>query len=114
MQKYLLSIYQPEGERPPTDLDAIMRELDGLNREMKEAGVWVFAAGLKPPRTATVLRSYEGEVTTTDGPFAESKEQIGGFTVIQTPDHDTAMEWAARLAQVVTLPIEIRPMVDVE
>lgn len=114
MQKFLLSIYQPEGELPPDDLEAIMRDLDALNREMKEAGVWVFAAGLEPPGTATVLRNYEGEVTTTDGPYAESKEHIGGFTVIETADKDTAIHWAGRLAEVVTLPIEVRPIADTE
>ena len=114
MRKYLLSVYQPDGDPPPPDiLDGIMARLDALNEEMKEAGVWVFAAGLEPPRTATVLRSYDGSPTVIDGPYAETKEHIGGFTVIQVPDRETALDWAGRLAEIVTLPIEVRPIVDV-
>lgn len=111
MAKYLLSIYQPEGgPPPPVVLDPIMRRLDELNQEMRRAGVWVFDAGLGPPSTATVIRNYDGQVTTTDGPFIEAKEYIGGFTVIQTPDQDTAVGWATRLAEIVTLPVEVRPI----
>ncbi|HZD22160.1 MAG TPA: YciI family protein [Acidimicrobiia bacterium] len=113
MSKYLLSIYQPDGDPPPIEvLEKIMDELNGLNRDMKEAGVWVFTAGLEPPRTATVLRSYEGRVSTTDGPFVESKEHIGGFTVIEVMDDEAALSWAARLAEIVTLPVEVRPIAD--
>lgn len=115
MRMYLLTIYQPDGDPPPPEiLDEVMRDLDTLNREMKEAGAWVFAAGLAPPNTATVLRDYDGEVTATDGPFAETKEHIGGFTVIRAPDEEAALGWANRLARVVKLPIEMRPFVDEE
>jgi hypothetical protein len=114
VRKYLLNIIQPDGDQPPPDtLEGIMSRLNALNDEMKAAGVWVFAAGLEPPRTATVLRSYDGSPTAIDGPFAEAKEHIGGFTVIQVPDRETALEWAGRLAETVTLPIELRPIVDV-
>lgn len=110
MKKYLLTIYQPDvGDPPPEILAEVMRELDTLNAEMKEAGVWVFAAGLEPPSTATVLREYNGEVTATDGPFTEAKEQIGGFTVIRVTDRETALEWGERLAAIVKLPVEVRP-----
>jgi hypothetical protein len=109
MEKYLLSIYQPDGDPPPPDvLDEIMRQMEELTNEMRRAGVWVFHAGLQPPGAGTVLRNYDGQVTTTDGPFIEAKEHIGGFTVIRTPDRDTAMEWATRLVEIVTLPVEVR------
>ncbi|GAB3208697.1 YciI family protein [Nocardia tengchongensis] len=110
MKQYLLSIYQPAEGDPPDNLDEIMRDLETLNDEMRAAGAWVFAAGLYPPSTATVLRATGSEVLVTDGPFAEGKEQIGGFTVIRAEDLDAALEWAGRLAQVVALPIEVRPV----
>lgn len=113
MGRYLLSIYQPDGEPPPPEaLDEVMRNLDTLNDEMKRAGVWVFAAGLTPPSAATVLRDYNGQVMMTDGPYAEAKEHIGGFTIVETPNEETAIEWATRLAGVIGLPIEVRPLVD--
>jgi hypothetical protein len=87
-----------------------MRELNALNEEIKAAGAWVFAAGLHPPETATVLRSKDQDVLVTDGPFTEGKEHLGGFTVIEVEDLDKAMYWAGRLAKVLEpLAIEVRP-----
>jgi hypothetical protein len=111
MKQYLLSIYQPDGELPPPEfLEPVMRNLDVLNREMKAAGAWVFAAGLHAPETATVLRAKDGEMLTTDGPYVEGKEHIGGFTVVRAPDLDAALEWGRKLARVVApLAVEVRP-----
>ena len=110
MRQYLLTIYQPDGPPPPPeDLEPIMRDLDALNREIQAAGAWVFAGGLHPPSTATVLRAQGEEVLVTDGPYAEGKEHIGGFTIVKAPDLDAALEWGRKLAQVITLPIEVRP-----
>ena len=89
-----------------------MRDLDALNQEMKAAGAWVFAGGLHPPSTATVVRVTDGEVLMTDGPYAEGKEHIGGFTIIKAPDLDAALEWGRKLARATTLPIEVRPFQD--
>ncbi|MGV9724891.1 YciI family protein [Nocardia beijingensis] len=111
MKHYLLSIYQPD-EGAPDDLDAIMRDLTALNDEMRAAGTWVFAAGLHAPSTATVLRAEGDDLLITDGPYVEGKEHIGGFTVIRAADLDEALEWGRRLAAVVTLPIEVRPIQD--
>jgi hypothetical protein len=112
MKQYLLSVYQPDGDPPPPDvLEPIMRDLDALNQEMKAAGVWVFAAGLHPPSTATVLRVRDGDVLMTDGPYAEGKEHIGGFTIIKAPDLDSALDWGRKFAQAIgLLPIEVRPL----
>jgi hypothetical protein len=78
LKRYLLSIYQPDGPLPsPEFLDKVRRNLDALNRDLEAAGAWVFAGGLHPPGTATVLRVREDEVLTTDGPFAEGKEHVG-------------------------------------
>ncbi|MFE3229265.1 YciI family protein [Nocardia sp. NPDC059228] len=112
MTEYLLSVYQPDDTAPPDNLDEIMSELTALDAEMRESGVWVFAAGLHAPSTATVLRAQGSEVLVTDGPFAESKEHIGGFTVIRAADLDEALDWGRRMARVIGLPIEVRPIQD--
>jgi hypothetical protein len=110
VQQYLLNVYQPDGDPPAAEfLDQVRRDLDTLNNELKAAGAWVFTAGLHPPDTATVLRLSGSEVLTTDGPFTEGKEHIGGFTVIKAPDLDAALEWGRKLARATTLPIEVRP-----
>lgn len=110
MRQYLLSIYQPDGTPEPDVLDRVMRDLDVLNEEMRAAGAWVFAGGLHPPSTATVLRAKDDDVLVTDGPFVEAKEFLGGFTVIQAPDLDAALEWGRKLATVLSpLAVEVRP-----
>ena len=110
MKNYLLSIYQPDGDPPASvDLDEIRRKVDALNGELKEAGAWVFAGGLHPPSTATVVRAHDGEVLTTDGPYAEGKEHLGGFTIVAAPDLDAALDWGRKLTRATTLPVEVRP-----
>jgi len=116
MKQYLLSIYQPDGEAPaPAVLEKVMRDMNALLEDARAAGAWVFNGGLHPPSTATVVRTQRGEILTTDGPFAESKEHLGGFLVINAPDLDVALEWARRMARILTLeghdglPIEVRP-----
>ncbi len=113
MKQYLLSVYQPHGGTPPPEfLDRVMQDVDALNHEMKAAGAWVFSAGLHAPSTATVLQLKDGDVLTTDGPFAEGKEYLGGFTIINAPDLDSALEWGRKLTRATTLPIEVRPFQD--
>ena len=110
MKQYLLSVYQPDGPAPSAEvLERISADLDALNRELREAGAWVFAGGLHPPSTATVVRVTDGDVLTTDGPFAEGKEHIGGFTIIRAPDLDAALQWGRKLTLATTLPVEVRP-----
>ena len=110
MKQYLLSIYQPDGGTPPPEvLKKVMRDVGALIEETKTAGAWVFNGGLHPPSTATVLRFQEGDMLTTDGPFAEAKEHIGGFVIVKAADLDAALEWGRKLARVIALPIEVRP-----
>ena len=111
MTQYLLTVVEPTGEGVPAPegLDAIMKDVDAVDREMHDAGVWVFAGGLHDPSTATVLRPTGGDVLVTDGPFAEGKEHVGGFSIVDVADLDAALEWGRRLARATTLPIEVRP-----
>ncbi len=111
MAQYLLNLIQPDGDAPPPEvLEPIMRDLAAVNEEMRSAGVWVFGAGLHPASSATVLTPSGTDVLVTDGPFAEAKEHIGGFTLIDAPDLDAALEWGRKVARASTLPIEVRPV----
>jgi hypothetical protein len=117
MKQYLLSIYQPDGPPPPRQaLDKVMADINAFVEESKTSGAWVFNGGLHPPGTATVVRVRDGEMLMTDGPFAEGKEHIGGFVVLKARELDSALEWARKLARILTLPgndtglvIEVRP-----
>lgn len=115
MGTYLLSVYQPEGPIPaPEVLERIGKNLEVLNLEMRAAGAWVFSGGLEAPSTATVVQAGGAlgdgaDVLTTDGPFAEAKEYLGGFTIIEAADLDAALEWGRKLTIATTLPIEVRP-----
>jgi hypothetical protein len=111
MKQYLLSICYPPGatQPAPAALKEIMREVSVVREEMIAAGAWVFAGGLHPAATATVVQFRDGEVLMTDGPFAEGKEQVGGITIIRAPDLDAALEWAGKLARATTVAIEVRP-----
>ena len=110
MKQYLLTIYQPDGPLPPPEvLGPIMRDVGLVVASMKAEGVWVFNGGLHPPDTATVLRLNGGDLLTTDGPYTEGKEHIGGFVVIKAPDLDAALAWGRKLAGALPLPIEVRP-----
>jgi hypothetical protein len=111
MQQYLLSVHLVDGTPPPPPeaVQSIYARVAALNSELQAAGVWVFAGGLHPPSTATVVRVADGEVLMTDGPFAEGKEHIGGFWVIQAEDLDAALAWAAKATQACAAPVEVRP-----
>jgi hypothetical protein len=110
MKAYVLNIVQPDGPPPPPEvLGPIMRDIEAVLRETKEAGAWVFNGALAPAASSTVVRYRDGAVLMTDGPFAEGKEHIGGFLVLRAPDLDAALGWAKKLARAVTLPIEVRP-----
>jgi hypothetical protein len=110
MKQYLLSVYQPEGDPPPPEvLEQVVRDIEAFHDELKAAGAWVFAGGLHPPSTATVVRPKGRDLLITDGPYTEGKEFIGGFTIIKAPDLDSALEWGRKAARATTLPIEVRP-----
>jgi hypothetical protein len=106
-------LYPASGSRPtPAALNKIMSDVKALQREMQSAGVWVFSGGLHASDSATVLRHQDGDIVLTDGPFIESKEQIGGITIVRVPDLDAALLWARKLANATTTPIEVRPFME--
>jgi len=116
MKYVLLLTTDPEaGPREGTpEFDAEMARWNELNEEMKRAGAYVLASGLGPPETATTLRSPGGEPVLTDGPFAETKEMLFSFYVIEARDLDTATEWAARMPVAAYGSVEIRPTIGFE
>ena len=112
MPQYLISVWHDDTfEVDFSSADAQLRvaQVDAFNSELQQAGAWVFAAGLYPASSATVVRSSGGEVSMTDGPYAETKEQMGGFWVIEAADLDGALEWAGNAAAACEGPVEVRP-----
>jgi hypothetical protein len=113
MTRYMLSTYSCEGEvRAPLseeEMRQMHQQMEAVEGEMKATGAWVFSARLHEPDTATVVRESGGELLTTDGPFAESKDHLGGFYVIEADDLDAALGWAAKVTACIKAPIEVRP-----
>ena len=113
MTKYLLSVHSVEGEaRDPMteeEMQQLMERVGALEQEMKSTGAWLFGGALHEADTATVVRVSDGEVLTTDGPFAEAKEHLGGFYIIEANDLDAALAWASKTTAAVSKPIEVRP-----
>jgi hypothetical protein len=113
MTQYLLSVQSVEGEvgDPMTDEEKQQswKQIQALNEELRSAGAWVFGGALHEPDTATVVRMSGAEVLTSDGPFVESKEHLGGFYIIEAEDLDAALAWASKTTAVVGKPIEVRP-----
>jgi hypothetical protein len=111
--QYLLSLIQPDGPMPaPEVLGPIMRDVAAVTERMRAAGAWVFSAGLHPAETATVVRPAGEDFLVTDGPYAEAKEHVGGFTVVEAEDLDAALAWGREVARATTLPVEVRPVAD--
>ena len=114
MTTYLLSVHMVEGEAPPPEetVAQMYKDVDAFNTELQNQGAWVFAGGLHPADTATVVRVKDGEVLTTDGPFAEAKEQLGGFWVVKAADLDEALALATKASVACQGPVEVRPFQD--
>jgi hypothetical protein len=112
MAQYLLSVWHDDEytvDFESEDIQHIVAQVDAFNNELQAAGAWVFAGGLHPASSATVVRSTNDEVSITDGPYAESKEQMGGFWIVEAPDLDAALDWARRGAAACEGPVEVRP-----
>ncbi len=112
MAQYLLSVHMVEGEVPymsDAEMQQAFQQVSDYNAELQANGSWVFGGGLEPADIATVVRTENGQVVTTDGPFAETKEHIGGFWVIDVPDLDAALASAAKASAACMGPVEVRP-----
>jgi hypothetical protein len=116
MPHYLLSAFTVEGEARERMTEEQMQQswqqIRALEADMKSAGAWVFSGRLHDPDTATVVRPSGGEVLTTDGPFVEAKEHLGGFYIIEAGDLDAALAWASQVTRVISAPIEVWPFAD--
>ena len=111
MTQYLLSVHSVEGHAPPSDdeMRQMFADVEVFNARLRETNAWVFAGGLHPADTATVVRVSGGQVLMTDGPFAETKEHLGGFWIVETEDLDGALALAAEATAACKAPVEVRP-----
>lgn len=114
MTQYLLSVHGGENDAFESDdaMAAIFAAVDVFNDKLQEEGKWVFAGGLHPASTATVVNAANGKTMTTDGPYLESKEHIGGFWVIEAADLDEALRLAAEASTACAGAVEVRPFQD--
>jgi hypothetical protein len=114
MTRYMLSVHSvtdgaPRPPMPEEEMRRSHQRLGEVEKEMESSGAWVFSGRLHEPDTATVVRESGGDVVTTDGPFAESKEHLGGFYIIEAADLDAALGWASKVTACINMPIEVRP-----
>src|SRR5215211_2755697 len=114
MKQYLLSVHMVDGEPEPSpeEIQQSYKDVDAFNAELQQKGIWVFGGGLEPADVATVVRSQGGDVLTSDGPFAEAKEHLGGFWIIKAEDLDEALALAGRASAACKAPVEVRPFQD--
>jgi hypothetical protein len=110
MTQYLLSVHHgAELGFSAEEMQQSIADVDAFNQELLTSGHWVFAGGLHPADTATVVCQRDGQAFTTDGPYLESKEHLGGFWIIDAADIDAALEIGARASKACWLPVEVRP-----
>ena len=113
MPQYLLSVWHDDSyelDFSTPEAQRVGAQVGAFDAELHEVGAWVFAAGLHPASSATVVRSANSGVSMTDGPYAESKEQMGGFWVVEAADLDAALAWARKGAAACEAPVEVRPL----
>jgi hypothetical protein len=111
MTQYMLAVHHsPDAPPPPPDqMQQAFKQVAAFNDDLMAKGIWVFGGGLEAPDIATVVNATAGETVITDGPFAETKEHLGGFWVIEAPDLDAALALAARASEACMGPVEVRP-----
>jgi hypothetical protein len=111
MPEYLLLMYHPhEGGPAPEEMAAAHQRWQKYHQDLTEAGVLVSNRGLSPVESATTVRVRDGETQFTDGPFAETKEYLGGYFLIAVDDLDTALKWAAQIPVAEYGSVEVRPL----
>ncbi|HEY3941591.1 MAG TPA: YciI family protein [Acidimicrobiales bacterium] len=111
MTQYLLAVHHAgDGpDLPPQEMQQSFADVGALNDQLMDAGVFVFAGGLLPADSATVVRQAGDDILITDGPYTETKEHLGGFWVIEASDLDAALAWARQATVACRLPVEVRP-----
>jgi hypothetical protein len=116
MARYLLSVHSVKGEPVPPmsaeEMQEFMRSVAALEAEMSSADALVYSGRLRGPEAATVVSVTGGKTLKTDGPFAETKEQLGGFYIVDATDIDQALMWAEKASACVQKPIEVRPFFE--
>ncbi len=114
MTQYLLSVHSGPADyaRPMEEMQPMFEAVDRYNDKAREAGIWVFAGGLKPADTAKTVDGRGGEQVLTDGPYLETKEWLGGFWIFELPDLDTAIRWATEASAACGGKVEVRPFED--
>ena len=111
MPEYMLSVHHTAGEAVPSEaqMERMFADVGAFNERVREAGAWVFAGGLMPRETATTVDNTGEAPVVTDGPFAETKEWLGGFWVIEAADLDAALRWAEEGSRACAGTVEVRP-----
>ena len=112
MTVYLLSVHVSDDvytEQTSKDIEKMYAQVDVFNKELISSGSFVFADGLEPASTARVVRAHSGETVTSDGPYMETKEHIGGFWIVNVPDLNSALALAAKASAACEGPVEVRP-----
>ena len=116
MTRYMLSVHSVASDTqepmPAEEMQHSWQEIQKIEAEMKSSGAWVISCRLHDPDTATVVRAANGETLTTDGPFVEAREHLGGFYIINANDLDAALALASKVTRVIGSPIEVRPFAD--
>jgi hypothetical protein len=111
MTQYLLSVHHDyDGpQAAEEEMQKLYADVEAFNQRLQADGHWVFAGGLEAPSTATVVRAADGDAVLTDGPFAEAKEALGGFWVVEAADLDRALALARDASIACAAPVEVRP-----
>jgi len=111
MAEYLLSVHHDYDEEfpPLEEMQPVFEAVDRFNQKLQAEGAWVFAGGLMPIEQATTVDASGEKPIVTDGPYAESKEYLGGFWVINADDLDAALEWAQQASRACRGKVEVRP-----
>ena len=118
MTQYLLAVngsaadVEAQAQMTMADFQPMFEAVEAFNEKLRAEGAWVFAGGLQPIESTTTVDNTGAETVITDGPFVESKEWIGGFWIIEAPDLDVALKWAAEGSRACQGRVEVRPFQD--
>jgi hypothetical protein len=115
--KFLLLLYGDESQwadATPEEISKMMEDYQAYDGEIQGAGVYVGGEALEPSSAATTVRVRDGEPVLSDGPFAETREQLGGFYLLDCADLDEALRWASKLPAALDGSVEVRPVLNYE